>query len=1368
MLRSRLRRGLAVASPAVLVVVVAGAACAPKLEPVRSIPPSSTVGEQIYGVICDRVGAQALREDLEGASFEPMCHRAPGGSWASKVDQTKLPPLDPAARDVNGAPVSIAQQTADRAHAVGRIEALARDRSQLIVALDATIPAIQVPIKDIQSSDPTQSCSAGPNGGQDKLSSQLSDLLGRMQALYNDGTIPRSTESLGRLMQSFAQAGQARTAYTHFDAREGYRPIDLALGAARPVVAYAQLRDFANATLSLISGDSKPYAPNPTLGANGKPIPVPGAAYGQFSTLLAAGYQEMRTYAGDAASAPLGPVVVDMVGRNVLTRPRTDLEFLQQLFYAQDTSFGGGNSRYIVQRDGRGYAGVSLVNGQVPAPFVDANGDGLPDVNALGQFLTAGGQPAPTPFATANPDASARDTFGRALNGQALIYDYIDTSHTYAASLMADTKPLLNPDPMQSHETLMNALAGAYVLFGSRDGKPMTTKQYPPDPSLVAAWQLANAGPAPPGLGTTPVQLPYDAFHASDAPMLDLIDALGQLLGDPSIDDTLQLTKSLVTTNTSTVARLTGDALQIKAIADSHPQAHIPATSTFWDEMLDVTVQIEQEPGLLEDVIRALGNDATPTLGQIFSNYSNYNDQIGYDRSNVNGPAFNLTTNSTAPMQTPVDRTMPDVGANRSAFQRFLQTIHDTNGLTVCNKDMATVHAVLGPLAVSLPLGGTFGECGVFKIDNAAKFYLDSIVGHATLWIRDDFMRNGINVPLVGNLGAATVGLMQNSSGINGFWDSTSSTTLRPTPQFLDRQIFFDLANDSPSSGDPNYLTNHFLSDLQGLDTIGSSVCPERIIADPCAPGNGNSCTAQAYTTDSTGASAPDFGSSLPDGNVHGLRTCTDSDSLYQRNPNTIFTWEDFNFYQGMTPLLGAFVTHKREDLFLALMETMHRHWADASGSPDECLLSSDPNAKFKTCTQDGLVTYEPLLVQAFATDLLPALHDLEQELEKTTVSHCDAVDPTTHQCTQAHNLDGVAVLAEATRALLDPKQAGAVGLLDRHGGVTGLRNDGSTNPQVTPIYLLLEALDNIDEGFAAYAMGSPQNTSRQTLWRSARSQLVDQFLGVTGTGASSQFTDTSFPAITPILVDTLRAQIFANCPTTFAAPNPPCTWARTTLTQNVANVVGGPLFAGAMDLTEAIRTNDPARTGAEQLLTYLLDTASQNDALAGMLASTDDVIQIMTDDTNMVPFLNVLATSMAPSVTDAQGNIVQKGMVDAQMSLLSRITGKAYAADGMTERCSTELDPNQVLVLALQNMVTPMPASSGTSAGPGQTPLEVILDTIGDVNRAAPDQAVKLDPDDYESIAYNVLDFLVNKETGLEQFYEIVRLETANATANE
>ena len=45
-----------------------------------------------------------------------------------------------------------------------------------------------------------------------------------------------------------------------------------------------------------------------------------------------------------------------------------------------------------------------------------------------------------------------------------------------------------------------------------------------------------------------------------------------------------------------------------------------------------------------------------------------------------------FTTNAVADMSTPVDRSKPDTGFNRSAMQRFLSLIHDTNGVTASNK----------------------------------------------------------------------------------------------------------------------------------------------------------------------------------------------------------------------------------------------------------------------------------------------------------------------------------------------------------------------------------------------------------------------------------------------------------------------------------------------------------------------------------------------------------------------------------------------------------------------------------------------------------------------------------------------------------
>ena len=64
----------------------------------------------------------------------------------------------------------------------------------------------------------------------------------------------------------------------------------------------------------------------------------------------------------------------------------------------------------------------------------------------------------------------------------------------------------------------------------------------------------------PPGLGTQPVVLSYNAFETASSPVLDLVYALGQMMGDPSFDGTSQVLRSLLANNSNDVARLIGDA----------------------------------------------------------------------------------------------------------------------------------------------------------------------------------------------------------------------------------------------------------------------------------------------------------------------------------------------------------------------------------------------------------------------------------------------------------------------------------------------------------------------------------------------------------------------------------------------------------------------------------------------------------------------------------------------------------------------------------------------------------------------------------------------------------------------------------------
>jgi hypothetical protein len=1291
----------------------------------RVTPPRGTTGEEVYGVLCDRVGAQALRDDLTGASFRGLCHKDGKGSYTDKVDQSLLPKITGPAQDHNGKTVSQDDQQATRDHGVARVEALAARRDDLIGALDATFPNVQVPIVDIKNSDPTKTCNSPATNDTDSLPNQIADMIARFAPLYDDGTIPQSTESLARLVNAFADPNhpEYRAAWARFDSRKGYRPIDVTLGAARPLASYPKLRDFSNASLSVLSADSIPYDPAPKLDANGKRIPVPGPAYPQFSKLLETSHFELRDALPDKPLALLTVTPDTENGRQILSRPRNNLEMFQSVLFVTDASFGSGDPRFIVRRDPRGYA--QLANGKLVTPFVDKNGDGLPDVDDLGQFVTADGSIPPAPFDYVGATKVLRDQYGRAVaGGTNLLYDYVDTSHTFAAQVLSDTKALVNPDPMAQHETMMDALAGMYVLFGSRDGMDSTMKSYGSD------------------------VLQYNQFHADDSPLLDLVYALMQVLGDPSSDDTLAMSKALLTNNAQETSRVVGAMLTAKGVADKHPEAAIPKTSVFWDENLDAMAEIAQEPGLLEDILAALADPASEDLGTLYSKYANYKDLIDYDPSNLNGPPRNLTTGDTSELKTPVDRKAKITGDNRSAMQRFIGLIADTTGVTTCNKQGAIIHAQGVPLAGSLDIPtsalliinpssykpGGYDECEAFKIDNMAAFYLDAIVGKAQLYFRPSILRDGIDI--IGlHVGAATVDTIEQSSGLGensndtyGFYDQTTSQTFRPRPQWLNRLVMFDQQNDSV-----NAKTQKFLADLNGT-YIGTSVCPERVIPDP----------------DPTAADA------AADGMIHGLRNCQDGDWLQQRGHGTLLTWEDFGFYKAMYPLLHAFTSHNREDLFLKVANATAKHWQNADASASECKFIGGT-----TCVKDGLNSYEPLISEMLPSDILPGLANLMRAISKITVPHCQQFDPQTKLCSpgQTVNMSGIQVLAQATRASLDPKYAASVSLKDRHGKVTGLRNDGTTNPQVTPAYLITEALNEIDDAFTAYATAHPDDKDRQTQWKRARSQLVDQFLSVDGTTTSAQFHNPTIAKLSPTLLDNLRAQIFAHCPDTFTQNQSVCSWARTDVVNNMSTTVKGPLFASMMDLTDAVRQNEGARRELEAMLAYLLDAASKNEALPAALASVNDIVQLLNDDANITPFYNFMAEGVDISRPSADGKTQVKSLVDAQMALLAKASGKAIDANG-NELCNKELDPNQVLSQALGNLVTPM----GPDGKTGSTPLEIIVDVIADVNRAAPADAangVKLNGDDYTSIAANMNDFLVDPEHGLEQFYEVIRKGT-------
>jgi hypothetical protein len=1298
-------------------------------------PGRGTIGEELYGVLCDRIGAQALPEDLYGLSFVDGCHRMPNGDFADavKTDASVLPELVDGAKNLDGASVSLADQTEHRRLMVARIEALFRHRTELIRAFDAIFPGdLQVIAKDLTNADPTQSCDVPASGSTVRLGDALEDFLSRIVPMYDDGTLPQGTRSLARVFEGLVDASDAHDVFARIQGRSQYRPIATAVGVARPVAAYPRLRALANAGLSLFSPEVKLR--------DGTVLYPAGKAFGTLTASMNALYQELRTATAEAPEPKLVATSDTSSERQVLSRPRTKSELLRELVLFEDTRLGGTTSSFIAARDSRGFVKLA---GPVAAPFVDRDGDALPDVDAKGAFVTSDGKPAPQPFYVSKPSDRAVDTYMRPLTapGGALVYAYVDTRHTLAAEVIATIRPLVAEPEAGKSTALWDALGGAKVLAGARVKK---TKTYAADPQLAKDWAKTHPGEAPPAdLTTAPVRLTYDSIDPAKSPLLDLVHALTFVLGDESADDVLHLTQSLLAKNPNAVARVAKALLDAREAVAKHPEAKLPENSLFWDELLDVVTNIVaptdgRQDLLPEKMIDALTDNESAKLGGIYANYMRYRDELSYDRANINGQAYNVTESRVIEMRNDVDRTKADTGTNRSSFQRFLQLIHDTNNVTACNKAGASIFVPSGTLGavqffnVTLPVFGTYKECEVFKIENMAKFYVDAMVGKAEMYLRDNTLRDG----LVAGLGAANVNLMSKLSNIEGFFgadgvtvlaNDSSERTLRPTPKFLDRLVFFDTPNDSQ-----NARTQRFMRDLIGDNGFGTSVCPARTITDPLP-------------------SAPDAAS---DGRVRNLRNCDVPDLIRNRDPNTIFVWERFGFFGSMRPLLSGFVQERRQERFLDLLEVMHKHWQTSAAAASttgtaECLLDRPTGA---TCTGDGISSYEPLLIEILNGDTLPALVELQKAAKATSIARCTEYDATTRQCKPGKTVTktGTAVLAQALRALASPVRAKALGVTYRDGNDKALRNDGTRTRQVTPLDLIVDALKGFDAAFAA--SGDPK---RLEGWRRARSIFADTAFKTTGTGAATAFESQLLPVAGPRLVALLREQLAAHCPpaSTGTSPAPLCTWAKTEMPKKVEDLLTSPLAASLLDVGEVVRSDAAAKNELDSLVRYLLDPTSPHDALASMLAGVADFAQVLGDDANLVPLLHVAAFAAAPTLRDANDQVVLASVTDGQLALLRRMAARVYD-ENEKEICAREMDPLDLASGILERLVTPMKRADGSQ---DRTPFEVIADVVADVNRLDASRRDPLDAPDYGKLSSEVLDFLTNPKRGLEQFYAIV-----------
>jgi hypothetical protein len=343
-------------------------------------------------------------------------------------------------------------------------------------------------------------------------------------------------------------------------------------------------------------------------------------------------------------------------------------------------------------------------------------------------------------------------------------------------------------------------------------------------------------------------------------------------------------------------------------------------------------------------------------------------------------------------------------------------------------------------------------------------------------------------------------------------------------------------------------------------------------------------------------------------------------------------------------------------------------------------------------------------------------------------------------------------------RVLLDP--ARTPGLKARDGRTFALRNDGTPTQGLSAAYLFFDALKGIDKAFESWAMAHPGDTDRQANLKAARSQVVDTYLSVKGTGPSAAFENPAIVRALPKVLDTLRAQLSSHCPRDPKHPEAPCVWAAETLPKEVEEWMSGPSYAAAVDLLDVVRKDETARRELERLALYLIDDTAvggQPSRLTTSLAAAADSLLFLNGASNLTPIYRMMSTAALPIERDAGGRILQRGFVASSVDLLARLYARCVDETGKT-RPDMEVDPHRAFGEVLKRMVMPI-----ESRADGQSPAELLVSILSDVNRADPSKTDAFQGADFGNIAKELNEFLLDPAQGLEQVYEVIREATKN-----
>ena len=961
-------------------------------------------------------------------------------------------------------------------------------------------------------------------------------------------------------------------------------------------------------------------------------------------------------------------LAVNLSSFNVSGNPRRLAVFLNQFLLWDDRLLQAEEVNvpsWVTRLDSRGLPQVRLNRLQdVYAPFVDFDGDKLPDVDQEGNWLDLNQQKIKIKAFSVDEDNGGthlwlRDGIGRAYaSTEEFLFDYVDLNQTILNFLLRESRILIEKEVFFDSFDVLRSLLPERLVRVDEEGS-----------EIVYYSEFSN--------------LP-----------LDLVHAIIEIFSFVYLDELLELSASVIREGSNLLADLILSIEYLSDAIEDEPNTELLLGNTLLEDLLEASEPL-MRPEIIEELLISMQDPVVAECGSALL------DLLTYYADHAAPPSEGLYNNCFQLCESQSDlgslehfecvrscpsgeifRNMITTGGqeHRSHLERTLALFRTTSGLSY---EMKVLDLSVPFAGVDLNVEESLPP--LLRINDVAAAYIEAVAGE--LFLADYVTEEAIASPEVNNRLLGGIERICGSSAFESLVTSLVNVTAEELGQTCD---LFEQASLRSDLSEEERKRQRIAITI----TLLSKLTDVSIDQNPSA-----------------GQLTRFFNTPNPSLNLSiaslSLSQLIDKDGYYlwENHGDMLFAVEASGLLDCIQPIFKVLWKQGQTATFARIAATLDAHYP----TPERVIHTAEGSLAPRTGIGTGLVRYEPALRSWLSHSkifsILRELSQLGDELQSWRAQKFNTI------------------LSSFISYLMTPN----IGFTRRDGTSTHLRADLRSIP-LSPFWMFYDVINQARDLLNADQQVQPR-------WDRVINFIVERAFEVELTSDGAHFTHPEWLSFAQGLLE-----VSAKWTYTERGLNQLRYFVREQIYSSIKDFILGKELPLIVDLYDTILNRSDRRSFFIRFARHML----ADDALPSLQTKIYEILSAMSDESYFVNFAHLLSLVIDPKKFEF-------GFSDPS-PLISH--------GALLWQKTKSLAPQSPLVEIIKGSLNRSPLLSSPYLDPkGAEPLLKLLNIILDYHRQIPDSLNELKGIDYELILSEISRWLVDKDRGLIQVYQLVKL---------